>query len=165
MQGLYFSPTPNTKSKYLLLWRVTFTSHEENERTRQEQKPVSVKGDPHNAGIDSQGWCWMEPREGPCLRRQQSSSEKVFSLENRGALTTRLADSRRAAWVLFNKPIILWKSPFLWNQNCLQERVSFNKSSFFLVSFLKRSCSHFLNFLLVLFPPDWNAFSYIISTN
>lgn len=72
-----------------------------------------MKGDPHKACIDSQGWCWTEPREGTCLYRQQSSSEKVYCLENRGALTTWLSDSRRTAWVLFNKPIILWKSPFL----------------------------------------------------
>lgn len=28
-------------------------------------------------------------------------------------VATWLSDSRRAAWLLFNRPIILWKSPFL----------------------------------------------------
>jgi len=92
-----------------------------------------VKGDPHNACIDSQGWCWTEPGEGTCLYRQQSSSEKVYGLENRGALTTWLSDSRRAAWVLFNKPIILWKGHFFEITTvCRKGSVLINPLFFFL---------------------------------
>ena len=36
----------------------------------------------------------------------------------------------RVAWVLFSEPIFLWKSLLLWNQNCLEERVRFNKPFF-----------------------------------